>query len=924
MRKVAHLFAVVALTTCCFAANLTYVRIDEPIVEGRLALKPVDQAARLTMLRNQFLKAGCKADQIKEQHVPGQDQPDLICTLPGTEQGSIVIGARSDYQSKADEARVDWATLTMLPLLAESLALTPHRYSLVFIAFSGHKDLAGSTAYLKSLSDDERKSIRAMIDLDQIGRTPATYAFATVQTDPGTSHVGRRTISNTITHDDTPMSRLLPLAAATLKFSEPPDKSREQLVTDARNFERAGILALTITSPAYTTVIRPGNTVVPMARTDLDPKAYYQTYNLLCVYTLYLDSGIGPPRSRPATEVAGAATPATSAQPAPVSSANVASAASAPPVTLAASSTAPTPPAGVIPASQPIASTSAGVPSISKPATQNAEVPTPTFRSTTRLVQVDVVVTDKAGNPITGLKQEDFRVFQDGNPQAVRAFEAHVLTPSAATRKDQPRILPVLPPNTYTNLPLPTQDEAWTIVLYDTLNTAPSNQQNGRLALVDVLKSLPAGRPVALFVLGQRLEMRQGFTTETSELIRSAEQLEQRNAGLLTTTTEREKDVADINYLSTAGAGSGGSPAGNGRMLQTYTDSEDLRTRSRALFSIDAMSAMARAVSGYPGRKNLIWLSGSFPFQVEPEQGLVGGDPWRNSVDFVNRVKMASSLLASSRVAVYPIDIRGMQNTGIEASLSTAQSSNYVGAGSGTYGNTLIQHSGQLFNEKVPMAEIAFQTGGRAFVGTNNLAGAMKRAMADDSTYYTIAYTPPEQKEKREPYHKIELQLDRPGVILSYRRGYYAIPQKTTQAEGTAALQGALQPGMPPATMLYVMASVEPPKAKQKTTKINYIISPNNVTFSDLPENKKHVLVDCMAIAFDKDGKEVAHASDTLDGAIPQASYDAVMRQGLPANQELELKPGTYNLRLGVMDRATQQIGTVDVPLEITEQMAGK
>ena len=59
-----------------------------------------------------------------------------------------------------------------------------------------------------------------------------------------------------------------------------------------------------------------------------------------------------------------------------------------------------------------------------------------------------------------------------------------------------------------------------------------------------------------------------------------------------------------------------------------------------------------------------------------------------------------------------------------------------------------------------------------------------------------------------------------------------------------------------------------------------------------------------MAIAFDKDGKEVAHASDTFDGAIPQAAYDAVMKQGLPANQEIELKPGTYNLRLGVMDRA--------------------
>ena len=227
-------------------------------------------------------------------------------------------------------------------------------------------------------------------------------------------------------------------------------------------------------------------------------------------------------------------------------------------------------------------------------------------------------------------------------------------------------------------------------------------------------------------------------------------------------------------------------------------------------------------------------------------------------------------------------------------------------------------------NERESLTQIAHQTGGRAFV-TNDFGGAIKKAMTDGSTYYTVAYTPPPQKEKSEPYHRIEVKLNRTDINLSYRRGYYSSPQQhPTSEQGIAALLGALQPGMPPATMLYVMASVQPPKGKQKTVKINYIISPNNVTFSDLPENKKHVVVDCMVVAFDKDGKEVAHASDTLDGAIPQAAYDAVMKQGLPANQEIELKPGSYNLRLGVMDHATQQIGTVDVPLEISDASLGK
>jgi hypothetical protein len=98
--------------------------------------------------------------------------------------------------------------------------------------------------------------------------------------------------------------------------------------------------------------------------------------------------------------------------------------------------------------------------------------------------------------------------------------------------------------------------------------------------------------------------------------------------------------------------------------------------------------------------------------------------------------------------------------------------------------------------------------------------------------------------------------------------------------------------------MLFVMATVTPPNGKQKTVKLNYIISPNNVTFADEPEHKKHILVDCMAIAFDKEGKEVAHASDTLDGTIPITAYEAIMQQGVPANQEIELEPGTHNLRL--------------------------
>jgi VWFA-related protein len=567
----------------------------------------------------------------------------------------------------------------------------------------------------------------------------------------------------------------------------------------------------------------------------------------------------------------------------------------------------------------------------------SADAPAVTIHTTTRLVQVDVVVTDKAGNPITGLKESDFTVLQDGKPQPVRAFEAHVLTPEA--RKT--RVVPTLPPNTYTNLPESIQDQSWTIVVYDVLNTPTQNQQDARNQLLQLLRSLPPGRPVALFLLAQRFEMLEGFSNDPKTLVAAAEKLNPNTSALLTTEGERQNVVGETIYTSamaTPGGASGHSlKAGKvQRELQQYYDQEASRAQQRTLFTMDAMKAMARAVSGYPGRKNLIWLSGSFPIRLESSQDAL--DPFRNSTTYLEKLVQTGTLLTASRIAVYPIDVRGLQTTGIDITvvsaaggeafvggrdLTGATSQGIAGTSNDATAALLRDQSSTLSNERETMTEAAYQTGGRAFF-TNDFAAAMQKAMDDGSRYYTIAFTPPDQKEKADPYHRIEVKLDQPNVNLSYRRGYYASPQQATAEQGTAALQGALQPGMPPATMLYVMASVQPLKGKQKTVKINYIISPNNVTFSDLPENKKHVVVDCMAIAFDKDGKEVAHASDTLDGAIPQAAYDAVMKQGLPANQEIELKPGTYNLRLGVMDRTTQQIGTVDVPLEIREQIAAK
>jgi hypothetical protein len=97
------------------------------------------------------------------------------------------------------------------------------------------------------------------------------------------------------------------------------------------------------------------------------------------------------------------------------------------------------------------------------------------------------------------------------------------------------------------------------------------------------------------------------------------------------------------------------------------------------------------------------------------------------------------------------------------------------------------------------------------------------------------------------------------------------------------------------------------------------------VTFTDTPEQTKHVMLDLMAVAWDKNGKVGGESSDKIDNSISLSTYTQVMRTSIPAHQELEVKPGTYTLRLGVVDRSSRKIGTLDVPLNVAElQGAGK
>jgi VWFA-related protein len=922
--RVLKLLSLSIICVACFADNLTYLRIDRSVIEKRIQTVPATDTDRVSTIRAQFKAAGCPSDQLQEQAVPGEELPNMICILPGPDPGAIVIATRMDSKSHGEEALVDWGGPVMLPLLAESLNAVPHRVTLIFAAFAGHDHgFAGANWYLKQLTSDQRTQIRAMIQLDKVGRTPAAYAYPGPDTSRMAS-VGKSPVLKETAHEPTTLSKVLPIAARSLKSPEEPKEINDIPATEARAFEEANIPAIVIHSVSYTVITPPGKfEQVRLIRTALDPQIYTDTYNLMSVYVLYLDKVYSLARARAlATQTAQATT-------VPADGSTVPAVQSGAAVTSPASASAK----ATLAASQPAPITGAARDHLQQPPPQAEGSPTnPVFRTTTRLVQVDVVVTDKQGRPIPGLSQSDFTVMQDGKPQQLRVFEPHTGSALAQGSANSAASVPKLPPHTYSNHPDSATADAWTIVLFDLLNTPTTNQEYARKQLLDMLHNAPKGRPIALYLLTNRLVMVQGFTDEPDKLLKAAENLQPGRSHVLTTEAERQHSEGQIAYAAaelTASAPSSSEGSTimtqmtQGRQQQT-SDLETFQIGDRANFTLAAFESLSRAVSGYPGRKNLIWLSASFPVQIMADPKL-DTQPWRNTANFKSALATAGSLLAKSRIAVYPVDVRGLQGRGVDISNSATEAGLYTSSqNSANYGDLLATQAATYADERSTMKMVAEQTGGEAFLGTNNLRRAMERSMDDGSTYYTLAYTP-DKVDPQTVFHRIGVKVDKPDVKLAYRRGYYSSPPKPASTEtGTAALRGALQPGMPQSTMLFLMASVLPPDATHKNVRIQYIVNPNGVTFTDAPDQSKQLVLDCIAVAYDNDGKEVGHASDTLDGTIKAAAYDTVMNNGIPAQQEITLPPGAYNLRLGVMDRPTQQIGTVDVPLVVPDVTTAK
>ena len=539
------------------------------------------------------------------------------------------------------------------------------------------------------------------------------------------------------------------------------------------------------------------------------------------------------------------------------------------------------------------------------------------FHETTHRVLVDVVVTDDKGKPVPGLKKSDFSVWEDKKPQTILSFDVE----DGDKPSFIPPNLPPMPPNTFLDLPKEPEQGPLYVLVYDMVNTELADQATTYHPLLNFIDSKPAGTRFAIYVNSDGLHLIQGFTADKA-LLHSA-------------ITSRGPGPHIPNQFLLGG---------------NYG-------RGEAGATVQLFKFLADYLAGIPGRKNLIWLSGDLPVSLSPDPNNEG------QVD-VDDVKQALEAMMRSQIAVYPVDVRGVVVAEERAGAAPGGSNSpTTGAGTG-----ISKTLGDAMNADA----LGAFTGGHAYHGDNGLTSVLQEAVSDGASYYTLSYSPTNDKYDQKP-RNVEVALAKKGYHLEYRRLYYALPEdeetpaakaNTPAARFLAAKQddtlvtsvehGApmlhdlifrayLHADAPAMATPAQMATLEDEPAYFRTRKKNQtskplppvpmqrylidytVIDPQLRAFAE--RTGRPATIEFAAVAYDANGRMLnGMVNDAMSqppghaGSATDPKAEAKARAMFRVEQELYVPAGAAWIRMAVRDMLTNRTGTLEIPLPLASE----
>lgn len=510
-----------------------------------------------------------------------------------------------------------------------------------------------------------------------------------------------------------------------------------------------------------------------------------------------------------------------------------------------------------------------------------SDTPALTLHADTRIVLADVTVTDRHGNAVRGLTASDFQVFDNNQLQHIASFEEHNLTSYQASTEATSSA------NTATsdNQHLPPVLNA---VLVDTTNLELPDQMYLHLQLTRFIKSLPPSQPIAIFARhGDYTTLLQPFTSDHT-LLQAA--INRALPRIIVTGREYHSDADTLRQI--------------GIYLRQLPGRKNILwfTGGSTAYLLDGLSALTASTAvGPPPNSAQAAATQSAMSPSTPLTTPSGGEDTDTLRDVYDELEAA-------RIAIYPIDARGLTTDG-DVALGPQQSQ---------------------------MIETADATGGEAVINHNSLALAAEHILSTDSGSYTLTYSP-QNFHYDDKWHNIRITLRRPDLHLSYRRGYFADkphplppnehklstlladdPKQVTAPDlhsnpllFEATAHAASEPSA--ANTAFIPLRPATPAAKGTTAfHVDYSLSTTGLTPSEINGAARATVVFAI-IALDSNGDRVGQTVDRI--RFPLAP-DSPSRK-LQVEQQINLPKGGDFLALAVWDPVSGHIGTLQIPVTV-------
>jgi VWFA-related protein len=480
-----------------------------------------------------------------------------------------------------------------------------------------------------------------------------------------------------------------------------------------------------------------------------------------------------------------------------------------------------------------------------------------TLQVNSRVVLTDVTVTDKQGNPITGLTENDFQLLDNGKPQKLASFEEH--------RQQAPQLTEAsVTPGRFSNDYLRHPPAQVNVLLFDTTTIGIVDQMQLFQQMKQFVNNLPPGEPVAVFTRAGSVTIELASFTDDHATVLAAIQ-------------------KAIPRLQRPGA--------------------------RMASDLDTLQQIATYMYQIPGRKNLLWFTSGSNMLLGPDPMSVVMDPGARRAIY--------DLLESERIAIYPIDARGLMVVFGRATMVIAR-------------------------QQMQMRQDAAATGGAAYVNTNGLALTAQHILATDGNYYTLSYTPNKLKSNSK-WHRVEVKLVDARYELSYRHGYFDDgsnrPQPAMEPTREIRSRTVLRTGgnkvevqvpddrseplvfnvriTPASPTAAPLAEDSPLKKGETRYVVEYSVPSKDVYAAYIQGNTGTDELGAAVFVYDGNGELVSRKALKFALGVDQQKARSLPNAKLIFTQTVNLPPGSNYLYLGVWDMTTGRMGTVNAAVDV-------